>query len=576
MLNFEIALAFQELADLLEFKGEDFFKIRAYRRAARVIACLDEPVGQLFANKKLLQVPGIGKNIASKIEELLTTGKMNKLEEMRKKFHPGLIEIMNLPGIGPKRAGILFKHLQVASLNELDRAARSEHIRKLPGLGAKTEQEIIRNIQMLQKNTGRYLLGPAKTLAAELCDLLAGFPGVKKIEVTGGVRRWQETVSSINLVAETGNPEALCLFLASHPRAKEVQICSKDRVKISTWWGIDIELLTAQEKDYWAALLWSTGNTAHCQKLASLARMKGYELSARGLADAQGRIVTLSSEDDLYSHLDLPFIPSELREDKGEIEYCLETGRLPDLIDLKDIKGDLHVHSNWSDGVSSIEQIADQAIGLGYSYVAITDHSASLKIAGGLSAEKLLEQREYIRELNKKYENFQVLHGIEADILSGGSLDCPEDILNKMDIVIASVHTGFRQDRAAMTGRIISAVTNKNVDAVGHLTGRLIGTRRGYEVDAEKIFQAAKTHGTCMEINSSPDRLDLNEDYSRLAKRHGLKMVINTDAHDLRRMREIPFGVAVARRAWLCPADILNTADLGDLLNTLKSKKNNR
>ncbi|MFA5383495.1 MAG: DNA polymerase/3'-5' exonuclease PolX [Eubacteriales bacterium] len=569
MLNFEIALAFQELADLLEYKGEDFFKIRAYRRAARVIACLDEPVGQLFVNKKLLQVPGIGKNIASKIEELLTTGKMNKLEEMRKGFHPGLMEIMNLPGIGPKRAGILIEQLKVASLDELDRAARSEYVRKLPGMGAKTEQEIIRNIQMLQDNTGKHLLGQAKTLAAELCDLLAGFPGVKKIEVTGGVRRWQETVSIINLLADTGNPEELCIFLAGHPRVKEVQTCSKDRVKISTRWGIDVELLTVDEKDNWAALLWSTGSTAHYQKLTSLARMKGFELSARGFADSQGKMIPLKSEGDLYDHLDLPFIPPELREDKGEIEYCLEAGRLPDLIDLKDIKGDLHVHSNWSDGANSIEQIADQARGLGYSYVAITDHSASLKIAGGLPAGKLLEQREYIRELNKKYENFRVLHGIEVDILSGGGLDCPEEILKEMDIVIASVHTGFRQDRAVMTERIISAIRNKNVDVVGHLTGRLIGRRKGYEVDAEKIFQAAKIHGTFMEINSSPERLDLNEDYARLAKQCGLKLVINTDAHDLRRMKEIPFGVAVARRAWLSPADVLNTADLGDLLNTV-------
>lgn len=429
---------------------------------------------------------------------------------------------------------------------------------------------------MIQKNTGKRLLGSAKTLAAELSDLLAGFPGVKKIEVTGGVRRWQETVSSINLLADTSNPEALCLFLAGHPRVKEVQICSKDRVKISTWWGVDVELFTVQENDYWAALLWSTGNTAHYQKLVNLARMKGFELSAQGLIDPQGKDIPLKSEGELYNHLDLPFIPPELREDKGEIEYCLETGRIPDLVETQDIKGDLHVHSNWSDGVSSIEQIVDQARGLGYSYVAITDHSASLKIAGGLSTEKLLEQREYIREINQRYENIRILHGIEVDIMSGGGLDCPEEILSKMDIVIASVHTNFRQDRAAMTDRIISAVRNKNVDAVGHLTGRLIGRRKGYEVDVEKTFQAAKKHGTFMEINSSPDRLDLNEDYSRLAKQYGLKLIINSDAHDLRRMKEIPFGVAVARRAWLSPADILNTADLGDLLNILKLKKNNR
>lgn len=566
MQNFEIARAFEELADLLELKGEDFFKIRAYRKAARVIAGLNEPVERLHESGGLAVVPGIGKNILAKVGEMIATGKMRKLEELRQEFPPGLLEIMDLPGIGPKRAGLLYRHLGVTTLDELEKEAHAKRVRELPGFGVKREQDIIRSIEMLRHRSGKVLLATARELAGELREFVGNIPGVGRVDLTGSARRWRETVRDIDLLAMTGDAGGLFQAFSAHPRVKEVLSREDDRVKVLTWWGVVVELLAAKEEEYWPALLWSTGSRAHYRRLQELAREKGFFLTRNGISDERGRFLPVSSEEDIYNCLGLPLIPPELRENLGEIEFCLREGRLPGLVNLSDVKGDLHVHTSWSDGINTLEQVVAYAREKGYEYIAITDHSRSLRIARGLSLERLKEQRRAIERINEKSSSFRVLTGIEVDILPQGGLDCPDEVLAQLDVVIASVHTSFRQDRQTMTERILSAVRNKHVHVIGHLTGRLLGQREPYQLDLERILEEAREHGKCLEINASPDRLDLNEEHARLAKEFGLKMVISTDAHDLRRMDEMSYGVAVARRAWLGPEEVVNTRGAGEVL----------
>ena len=567
--NCEVAWAFEELADLLEFKGEDFFKVRAYRRAAKALAGLPAPVEDLYRRGELAGVAGIGKNILAKIGEMIAAGKIRKLEELRSGIPPGVLEMMNLPGIGPKRAALLYQRLQIASLDDLEREARRERVRQLPGLGAKTEQDILRNIEMLRRRAGQALLGIARELARDLLEFFRDLPLVKEIELTGSVRRWRETVGDLDLLAMTDDPQGLFASFARHPRVKEVLRREADRMKALTRWGVTVELLAAPPEEYWPALLWSTGNREHYRRLQELAQSRGLELDRRGIRRPGKDYIPVEGEEDLYRLLGLPLIPPELRENRGEIEFCLQTGRPPELVRLEDIQGDLHIHTIWSDGVNSPEQVIEYARKKGYRYIAVTDHSPSLKIARGLSLEQLKEQRKIIEKMNAKYTDIRIFAGLEVDILPRGGLDCPEEILKQLDVVIASVHTQFQQDHRTMTERILSAVKNRFVDIVGHLTGRLLGQREPYPVDVEKILAAARDYGKFMEINASPDRLDLNEEHARLAREYGLKMVINTDAHDLRRMDEMPYGVAVARRAWLQPADVLNTRKSEELLKLL-------
>lgn len=572
-----MAWAFRELADMLEYNGEDFFKIRAYRKAAKIMAGLPEPVEELYREGHLGKIPGVGKNILAKVGELLDSGKLRKLEGLRRQIPAGLIELMALPGIGPKRARFLFEHLNITSLEQLEEAARSRKIRELPGMGGKSEQDILRNIDMLRKRSGRILLGVARELASELLEMLTVLPGLDRVAVVGSVRRWQEMVEDIDFLASAEEPEPVLAALISHPRVKEVLQKENDWVKVLTWWGVPVELGVVPPEEYWSALLWSTGSKEHYQGLQLLAREKGFVLNRHGLytysdIEASEIYIKVNSEEDIYHHLGLPYIPAELRENNGEISAGLND-KLPRLIDITDIKGDLHMHTQWSDGVCSIEEMVARAREKGYSYIAITDHSQSLKVAKGLGVEKLEEQHREIQRLNRKMNDFQIFTGMEVDILPKGNLDYLDEILEQADVVVASVHSGFRQDRETMTQRIMSAITNEHVDIIGHLTGRLLGQRDAYDLDVERILEAAGKYNKILEINSSPDRLDLNEYHARMAKDYGVKIAINTDAHDLKRMDEMPYGVAVARRAWLETEDVVNTMDIADLKRVFKIKK---
>ena len=566
----EITWSLYELADLLEMQGEDFFKLRAYRNAARTVAGLPEPVEVLYREKRLAAVPGIGKNTQAKIAELLTTGKLEKLEKLRREIPRGLLEIMALPGVGAKRARFLYEQLGAGSLDELQQAARDHRVRTLPGLGAKTELELIRNIDILRNRSGIFLLGLARQLASELLEFIIILPGVGRAEVTGSVRRWRETVRDLNILVSAGDPGQVLEAMAAHPRAKEIIQRRQNIVKVMTWWGIPVDIAAVSPERFIFTRFWHTGSRKHLEELQELAQAKGMELGSEGLFEAAGRVeINIKSEEDIYTLLGLQYVPPEMREGRGEVALALRH-ELPELLDTGMIKGDLHVHSNWSDGGSTIEELAFRAREKGYSYLAITDHSQSLKIARGLTPERLREQYDLIDRINEKNKDFTILKGIEVDILAQGGLDLQDEVLETADVVVASVHTGFKQDAETITSRILQAVENRHVDIIGHLTGRMIGQREGYAVDVQRVLEAAARHGKIMEINSSPDRLDLNDENVRLAREYGVSIAINTDAHDLKRMDEIEYGVATARRGWLGPGDVVNTLDLPDLLEVLR------
>lgn len=567
MKNEEVAWIFHELAELLEFKEEEFFKIRAYKNAARILAELEEPLEEIRLRGDLTKIPGIGKNIAAKINEILTTGRLQKLEDLSKEVPPGLLDIVSLPGIGPKRAAQFRDSLGITSLGELAKAARAGRLRDLPGMGRKTERDIIRCIEMLEDRGGRVLLATAKILVEELKSYLKVLPGVSGVEAGGSVRRWRDTVGDIDLVVAAADPEPVMDALSAYPRASEVLTKRGNRISLQTKWGITVDLEVVPEEQFTLALFLNTGSHAHLNKLENILTDKGVNIKTA--ISRSGAM--FHDEREIYSLLDLPYIPPEMREDQGEVEAAAQN-KLPHLLEVEDIRGDLHIHTTWSDGLSTIEQAVKRARDKGYNYMALTDHSQSLRIARGLSLDKLKEQHREIRALNEKFDGFTVLTGIEVDILPRGGLDCPEEILKGVDLVIASVHSAFKQDSETMTARIISAVEDKNVDIIGHLTGRLINHREAYALDLEKVLDASARCGTILEINASPERLDLNDANARRAKEKGIKMAVNTDAHDLKRMDEMSYGVAVARRAWLGPDDIVNTMPIGKLRKYLRKR----
>lgn len=575
MYNFEIALALEELADLLEFQGEDFFKIRAYRQAARTLARHPVPLAEVYRQKKLAGLPGVGKNIAAKVGELLEKGSLGKLEELRRNIPPGVREMMALPGVGPKRARLFYEQLGVQDLEQLYRAAQEKKLRRLPGIGAKTEMAIRQHIERLQEAPDSFLLNLARLLARELMDYLAGLPGVQRVEITGGTRRWEETVQDLDLLVQTSEWEMLVEALRSHPRIVEILEQDQSRLLARTMWGLPLEILRAGADNFWPLLVYSTGNAAHLQKLQEYFARRGWHLCTRGvemLAGAAGDAPAppqWQSEEQVYRELGLQYVVPELRQGGDELTLAA-AGALPQLIESSDIKGDLHVHSDWSDGGATIEQLAARARQKGYEYLAITDHSRSLKVARGLAVDQLLEQYRQIDRLNEEFSDFTLLKGMEVDIKMAGELDYPDEILEQADVVVASVHSGFQQEMSVITRRIMQAVENPHVDIIGHLTGRMLGQRPGYQLDVEKVLELAGKCGKILEINASPERLDLSPPHVRRALEYGAKIAVNTDAHDLQRLEEMEYGVAVARRAGLTREQVVNTLPLAELRRILR------
>lgn len=571
--NRAVAQRFALIADLLEIGGESVFRINAYRRAARAIEGLSEDVAAVAARGGLTEIPGIGKALAEKIVEFLATGTMHAYEELAASFPPGLATLMLVPEVGPKTALLLHEQLGTSTLDELEAAAGAGRIRELPRMGSRTEEAILRGIAMVRRQAGRRPLGFALPVAVELVERLRAVPGVKQISAAGSIRRMRETVGDLDILATSRAPGRVMDAFGTAPEVSEVLERGSTRSSVVLDSGLQADLRVVEPAAYGAALQYFTGSKEHNVVLRERAARAGLKLNEYGLwrsGDGRGgtdRRVAGRTEAGIYRALGLPWIPPELREDKGEIEAA-ETGRLPRLIEVEDIRGEVHAHTSWSDGADSVEEIAAAARAMGYEYVCITDHSQSLKVARGVPAADLRGHIRQVRLLSDRM-GIAVLIGTECDISADGTLDYPDDLLADLDLVIASMHTRFRMSREAMTSRIVRAMESEHVDILGHPTGRLLGARDPYEVDVEAVVDAAVRTGTALEINAAPERLDLKDTDVRLARERGARLAIGTDAHSCAQLRYMPLGVGTARRGWVEAREVINTLPLASLREVL-------
>lgn len=573
MTNLELSWALAEMGDLLEIKGEDPFKVRAYHRAARVLEYLEEEAAGFYARGELEKIPGVGKNLAKKIAELLETGRSSFLEQLRREVPPGLRDMLAIPGLGAKSIRQIYQHLNITTLEELEQAAREHKIRQLPGMGSKTELAILRGLDMLKETRDRVPLGIARPLAQLLCQQLMALPGVERAEMAGSVRRGCAMVGDVDILVGVAGPTAVTEVMVRHPQVKEVLRAEENGISLRTWTGVKVEIFLVPKEKFVSSWLYLTGSPAHREELRRYAEESNLPLADIGLPSRlEEAKASLASEEEFYRRLELPFIVPELREGRGEIQAARE-GRLPKLIALENIRGDLHIHTRYSDGLNTIREMVEAARSRGYRYLAITDHSRSLAVARGLSVEQLLAQKEEIDKLNRELEDFTILAGTEVDILPDGRLDYDDEILAAMDIVIASIHSGFHQGEEQIMARLEAALRHPYVDILGHPTGRMLGRRPAYAVNIDRILELAAETGTILEINASPDRLDLDENTASRAKEYGIPLAINTDAHDAGRLEDMWYGITVARRGWLEPEDVVNTWEMEKLLGRLKRNR---
>ncbi len=566
MRNLEVAKLFHEIAGLLEIKDENTFKIRAYRRAAMNLESVTEEIEAVAARGGLTEIAGIGKDLAAKIQQALETGHMEYLEELRAEIPRGVVELMAIPGVGPKTAKLLFQQLQVDSVEKLEALALQGTLLGLPGIKQKTIENILKGIQVVKAGRERMPLGRALPLANELVQILETLPAIKQISLAGSLRRMRETVKDIDLLITSTKPAKVMAVLTSLPQVAEVLLQGETKATIRHREGIQVDLRVVEPGCFGAALQYFTGSKAHNIRVRELAVHKGLKVSEYGVFnEATGTRIAGSTEEEVYKAIGLPYIPPELREDAGEIEAALE-GRLPELLTLSDLRGDLHAHTNWTDGHHSLETLIEAAQRRGYEYIVVSDHSRAATVAGGLSEERLLDQIRQVRALSTKYTNIRILAGSECDILADGSMDFSDRVLAQLDIVVCAVHSRFKQDRVGMTARIVKALANPYVHILAHPTGRLIGERDPYDVDLEAVFATAKQYGKALEINAQPSRLDLNDHHARRAKELGVRLAISTDTHSLDQLDNMSLGVATARRAWVEKSDVINTWPLDKLL----------
>ncbi len=558
MKNQEIAHIFNSIADILEIRGENPFRIRAYRRAAQNMEGLAEDVTGIH-EAELKTIPGIGQDLADKIQEYIKTGRLVFYEKLKKEVPPGLVEMLHVPGLGPKTVKMLFEKIKIRAIDDLERLAKKGGLQGLPGIQKKTEGNILKGIAMIKRRTERSPIGHVLPVAEDIISKLREGAPVKELSLAGSLRRWKDTVKDIDLLASSTDPKHVMHVFICLPQVKEVLMKGPTKTSIITHEGIQVDLRVVEENSFGAALAYFTGSKTHNIRLREMAVKRGLKINEYGVFNIKsGRKIGGRKESDIYKALNLDFVPPELREDAGEIEAAVNK-RLPDLVELGEIQGDLHVHSKDSDGNLLIEDIIDEARKRGYQYIAVTDHSKSLGIAGGMSKEQLLDQNKKILSFNKRLRGLRLLSGVEMDIKSDGTMDYPDEVLKKLDIVVASIHSGFRQSREQLTKRLISAMKNPYVTIIAHPTGRLIGEREAYEVDIEDILTTARNTGTAIEINAHPLRLDLGDIYIKRAKELGIKLAISTDTHAAYQFDFMRYGVGIARRGWLEKKDVLNT-----------------
>ena len=565
MKNRFVADILYQIADLLDVKGEIFFKTRAYHMAAQAIETLDEDIAIVSNENRLQSIPGVGEALAKKIKEIVETGKLEYFEKLKKEIPVGLLTLLKLQGLGPKKVSALYRNLGITTIEDLRNACYDGKLKDLDGFGEITERNILRGIELMEKTSGRILLNMAYEEGNNCLSYLRKCREIEKIDIAGSLRRKKETIGDLDILTSSKFPNEVMDYFVKYSNVKQVLLKGSTKTSVLLNDGIQIDLRVVKKESYGSALQYFTGSKEHNVKMRSIAIKKGFKLNEYGLFDKKtDEYLVGNTEEEIYNTLDLSYIEPELRENQGEIEAASD-GKLPNIVKYEDIKGDLHVHSLWSDGSDSIETMAQYAQKMGYEFIGIADHSQSLKIAQGLSEEKVLRKICEIEKINKKLSGFKVLCGTECDIKPDGSLDYSDMILKKFDFVGVGIHTAFGMSGDEQTKRIVKSMENENVNFISHPTCRIIGRREPFDIDMEKIFNAAKETDTYLEINSFPDRLDLNDVHSKLAKERGVKFVIGTDSHSTVNLPFMHYGVATARRGWLEKKDILNAHSLRDI-----------
>ena len=571
MKNYEVASLLRNIAQLLEIKGELVFKIRAYEKAALVIENLDEDIEDVWKKGKLDDIPGVGEALTKKISEFLETGKLDYYEKLKKQVPVNIEELGRIQGLGPKTILKLYKKLGVKNLKDLERAAKKKKIEKIEGLGQTVEENILKSIDFARASGKRFLLGTALDIAEEIKDRLKRLNYVNKVEVAGSLRRRKETVGDIDILVTTKNPAKVIDFFTKMNDVEQVLARGPTKSSVRLHEGIQADLRVLPEKIYGAALLYFTGSKQHNIVLRKIAIKKGMKLSEYGVFNKKtNKFLAGKTEEECYKKLGLRYIEPEIREEEGEIELAAKN-QLPKLIDYNDLKGDLQMHTTYSDGNNSIMEMAQAAKKLGHEYICITDHvGETFKIANSMNEKRIKKQRKEIDKANKKLRGITILQGGEVNIKSDGSMGMKKNVLKELDIVLGSIHSGFKNPKEKITKRIIKAMENPNVDIIAHPFGGLINSRPAYEMDFEKILEKAKQTKTVLEINAYPERLDLNDIHVRAAVKSNIKLSIGTDAHDIDQLRNYKLGIATARRGWAVKKDIINTYSLKEMLKLLK------
>ena len=570
--NHQLAEIFQTIADLLEIKGEVIYKTLAYRKAADSLTNLGRDAFDIWQEGKLTDIPGVGKAIAEKIDELITTGNLTFLDKLTAEVPASLVELLQVPDVGPKKVAMFWKEAGITNLEELKAAATDRKLRDLPGMGEKSEAKIIAGLEALGRRTDRIPLGRAWPFAQEMLAILSEAQGVEKVAVGGSLRRMRSTVGDLDLLAAASDSKAVMQAFTGHRQV--IQVISQGETKASVEYdnGLRAQLWVHSPERFGTALAYATGSKDHNVRLRELALKQGLSLSDQSFLRPDGSEILCAVEQQVYQTLGLPWIPPELREDRGEIQAA-KADRLPNLIQKSDIRADLHTHSTWSDGKLSIREMAQAAIRRGLKILAVTDHSGSLGVAGGLTAEELVAHRAAIDEVQAELgDAILLLQGSEVEIRADGSLDYPDEVLAQLDIVIASLHVSLRQPRQQVTERLINTIRNPHVDVIGHPTGRMIPNREGADLDMDVVLAAALEHGVALEINAHPSRLDLDDIYARRAIDMGILLTINTDAHSESDLDLLQFGIATARRGWVEPQHVINTWETDHLLAWLKAR----
>jgi DNA polymerase (family 10) len=570
MKNEEVASLLYEIADILEIQ-EVKFKPQAYRKAAQNIESLGESIEEVHKKGKLKDIQGVGDAIAKKVGEFLDTGSLRYIEDLKKEVPEGLLTLLDIPGLGPKKVSLLYKELGISSVEELKSACENHALEGVKGLGAKTEENILRGIDLMESSMGRFLLNQALDDGEAIKAYLESLKSVKKIELAGSLRRRKETVGDIDILVSSNKPVAVMDRFISYEDVVEVVQKGDTKSSVRLGDGMQVDIRVVPRDSFGAAMQYFTGSKEHNVKVRKVAISKGLKINEYGVfkKDTDEKIAG-SHENKVYKALGLEYIPPELREDRGEVELA-QKGEVPQLLEPKDIRGDLHVHTDWSDGISSINEIVEACKRLGYSYFSVCDHSESLKIAGGLSKERLRKQVSEIQKINDEQKNFHIFSSHECNIKPDGALDIQSKVADEIDYITAAVHSSFNMDEEKMTSRIISAMENEKVKVFAHPTGRLLQRREAYKVNLEMLIDSAIENNVFLEINSFPDRLDLNDTNIKYAKDKGARFAISTDAHNTLHLEYMRFGVSTARRGWLEKKDVINTLPFKKIKELLTS-----